>query len=165
MAKINDVYITAEKETVNYETDITNEPVEDGEPLTDHVQKKPRILSVGGKIVGKNNTEADAKRTKIIRFMEQGKLVKFIGRNIFSGLIASFSAEQDYKVANGFIFSMTIKEIKIAKSAFNKKLPKPIKIQIATITIAGEKQTKNKKKKKSKKLKKKPKKPSKTVKK
>ena len=52
MATINGMYVLAESEDPNYEVDVTDQPVEDGVDTIDHVQRKPRQMSITGVIVG-----------------------------------------------------------------------------------------------------------------
>lgn len=141
MATINGMYVLAEAEDPRYEVDATDQPVEDGVSLTDHVQIKPTIMDVTGYIVGDDAAQI---RENIKTLLKSGEIVTFQGRNIFTGLIISFSSNHTYKVANGFPFSLSLKEIRIAKSSFVESLPTPIKAAAAPVISSGRKQMKQK---------------------
>lgn len=147
MATINGMYVLAESEDPTYEVDATDQPVEDGIAISDHVQRKPRAMSITGYIVG---SDAAQIRQNLISLSDKGEIVQFMGRNLFSGVIVSFSSKHDYKVANGFSFSLSLKEIRIAKSSYVETLPLPIKAAAAPVISSGRKQTKSKAKGKKK---------------
>ncbi|GED69387.1 hypothetical protein BRE01_30890 [Brevibacillus reuszeri] len=148
MATINGMYVLAESEDPNYEVDVTDQPVEDGVDTSDHVQRKPRQMSITGVIVGNDAAQI---RQNLISLSDNGEIVKFMGRNLFTGVIVSFSSKHDYKIANGFSFSMALKEIRIVKSSYVETLPLPIKAAAAPVISSGRKQTKSKGKGKEKK--------------
>ena len=141
MATINGMYILAESEDPTYEVDVTDQPVEDGIAISDHVQRKPRAMSITGYIVG---SDAAQIRQNLISLSDSGQSVQFMGRNLFTGVIVSFSSKHDYKIANGFSFSLSLKEIRIAKSSYVETLPVPIKAAAAPVISSGRKQTKTK---------------------
>jgi len=142
MATIDGRYIHVENESPSYGVDVTSQPVEGGISLTDHVQPKSNTLELSGSIVG---VEASAIRDYLVNAMKSGKKVSFVGRNTFSGLISALSCQHDYKIANGFTFSMSLQEIRLATSSFVKSLPAVVKSQTAKVVSAGTKQKKKKK--------------------
>ncbi|MED1801778.1 phage baseplate protein [Brevibacillus porteri] len=142
MATINGMYVLAESEDPVYEVDITDQPVEDGIDTSDHVQRKPRAMGVSGFIVGDDAAEI---RERLIALADKGETVVFIGRNLFTGVIQSLNTKHDYKVANGFAFSLSLKEIRVVKSSYVETLPTPIKAAVAPVISSGRKQTKQKK--------------------
>lgn len=141
MAKLDNHIITVESESPGFEVDITKQPIERGLDVTDHVQPKPRTLDLSGRVVGPNAAKIQA---YIVKAMENGQIVSYAGRMAFTGLIASFSSPRDYKIADGFTFSMSLMEVRIATSSFVAQLPTPIKVQSAQVVTAGVKQTKAK---------------------
>jgi hypothetical protein len=144
MATLNGMYITVETEDPGYNIDVTDEPVEDNIDLTDHVQVKPRTISLKGRIVGE---DADEKRQAILYAMENAGIVTYEGRNHFVGLIAGFSTSHDHTVADGFTFSLSLKEIRIAEASYIETLPEVIRTQAAPVISSGRKETKGGKKK------------------
>ncbi|MFF0831027.1 phage baseplate protein [Brevibacillus sp. NPDC003359] len=142
MAMINGMYVLVESEDPKFEVDVTDQPVEDGINVSDHVQRKPYTMDISGFIVGDDAAQI---REKIKAIAANGELVEFQGRNLFSGLIVSFVTSHTNRVANGFAFSLSMKEIRTAKSSYVETLPMPIKAQVAPVVSAGRKQTKKKK--------------------
>lgn len=119
MALINKYYIFAETEELDIGVDVTKHPVEKGIEITDNVKRKAVTLSVTGEIVKVGNTSAKTIRTAIVNLHKGGKLVKYQGRETISNaLITSFKTTCSKDVAGGYTFDMTIKEIRIAKSAY-----------------------------------------------
>lgn len=141
MATINGMYVLVESEDPKFEVEVTDQPVENGINVSDHVQRKPYTMDISGFIVGEDAAQI---REKIKTISESGELVEFQGRNLFSGLIVSFSTNHTNRVANGFAFSLSMKEIRTAKSSYVETLPMPIKAQVAPVVSAGRKQTKKK---------------------
>ncbi|PAD73668.1 phage baseplate protein [Paenibacillus campinasensis] len=145
MATINGHYLMVEDESYDFSVDVTEQPVEKDIDVTDHVQRKPRVLSLTGSVV-----ENAAKiETFLKEASEKGTLVRYVGRTTFSGLITGFAPTRSYRNATGFDFSLSIKEIRIATTSYVNDLPVPIKAQTVKIVNSGTKQTKNKKKSKS----------------
>lgn len=147
MALLNGMYITVETEDPGYDIDVTDEPVEDNIDLTDHVQVKPRTIALKGRIVG---DDADEKRQAILYAMENAGIVTYEGRNYFVGLITGFSTTHDYTVANGFPFTLSLKEIRIAEASYIETLPDVIRTQAAPVISSGRKETKSSGSKKEK---------------
>ncbi|WP_289142923.1 phage baseplate protein [uncultured Brevibacillus sp.] len=147
MATINGMYVLAESEDPTYDVDVTDQPVEDGIAISDHVQRKPRMMSITGYIVGDDAAQI---RQNLISLSDNGQSVQFMGRNLFTGVIVSFSSKHDYKIGNGFSFSLSLKEIRITKSSYVETLPVPIKAAAAPVISSGLKQTKSKAKGKKK---------------
>jgi hypothetical protein len=147
MATLDGYSITVETESPGFKVEITSQPIERGTDVTDHVQPKLRTMDLSGRVVGPSAAEIHA---YLIRSMESGKIVKYTGRTQFSGLIASFSAPRDYKIADGFTFSLSLIEVKFATSSYVSALPTPVKVQAAQVVSAGVKQTKSTSKGKSK---------------
>ncbi|QCT03286.1 hypothetical protein E6C60_2574 [Paenibacillus algicola] len=142
MATINGHYLSVAEETPEFAVDVTDQPVEKEVDVSDHVQRKLRNMSITGTVV------EDA--AKIERFLktavDQGEVVRYVGRTTFSGLITSFTPTRTYRNATGFDFSITIKEVRFASSSYVKDLPLPLKAQVAKIVNSGTKQKKSNKK-------------------
>lgn len=142
MAILNGHYILVEDESPSFEIDITDQPVERDIDLSDHVQRKARTLSISGVIVGDN---ADSTRAMIVKAQDRGEVVRFSGRTMFTGLLSGFSPKHDHTIKDGFAFTLTMKEVRIAVSSYVGKLPTPIKVQVAKAANAGVKQPQSKK--------------------
>ncbi|WP_211750236.1 phage baseplate protein [Paenibacillus sp. Marseille-Q4541] len=143
MAKIDGkYYITVEEESPTFSAEITDQPVEKGANVSDHVQKGPASISVSGRIVGSKASEI---RTYLKTAYEKGRVINYVGRNAFKGLISSFGTSHNSSIANGYTFSMEIREVIIVKtSSYSGQLPTPVRVQAKVINSAGTKQTKTK---------------------
>ncbi|GGF77213.1 hypothetical protein GCM10010912_22870 [Paenibacillus albidus] len=142
MAQIDGKYITVESESPSFPVSVTEQPVEKGINLIDHIQAQARTLSLSGVIVG---PDAAKTRAYIIAAKDKGQIINYVGRNQFKGLITDFSTGHDYTTADGFTFSMELREIRIATSSYVETLPAPIKAQVVKIVNSGTKQTQEKK--------------------
>ncbi|MBY9077282.1 hypothetical protein KIH86_03675 [Paenibacillus sp. HN-1] len=147
MAKLDGKYIMVETEAPDYPVTVTEQPVEKGVNLVDHVQAGAWTMSLSGLIVG---PDADKIRAHIIAVKDKAKVVKYIGRNRFTGVITAFSTSHDYTVANGMTFSMDLREVRVATSSYVATLPAPVKAQAAVVANKGTQQPKNKSKGKGK---------------
>lgn len=140
MATVDGRYITVESEDPSYEVDITEQPVEKGIALTDHVQRKARTMSLSGYVVGDDAAEI---RAYLIACQDAGSIVEYDGRNYFVGLLTGLQTKHDASIANGFSFSATLQEVQVAESSYVETLPDPIRAQAAPIISSGRKQTKS----------------------
>ncbi|HEY2493250.1 MAG TPA: hypothetical protein VGI33_10100 [Paenibacillus sp.] len=140
MAMLNGHYILVEDESPSFDVDITDQPVERDIDLSDHVQRKARKLSISGVIVGKDAAQT---RAMIVKAQDHGEIVRFTGRTTFTGLLSGFSSKHDYSIADGFTFTLTMKEVRLAVSSVVEKLPTAIKAQAGKITNSGVKQMKS----------------------
>lgn len=130
MALINGLYVFVENEDVEYSTEITTHPVEDGIELTDHVKRKAVTISISGKIVSYPDTVAyndvrihEVGTAQVLDTLKQlqrtGGLVTYVGRNAQSNLqIHSFSTSHPNTVWGGCEFDMTLKELRVAQPAY-----------------------------------------------
>ncbi len=129
MALLNNLYIFVEDESLTLDVESTSHPVEKGVEITDHVRRLPCELSIKGKIVDltqKNKEGKDIVTKKasyilaeIKKLKDSGSLITYIGRNALSNMqIQSFSTSHPYTNWGGCDFDMTLKEVRIAKSAY-----------------------------------------------
>lgn len=140
MATINNMYIWIESEDISYSMQITENQVETGISLTDHAEREPLELSLSGMLLDSKTTTAYEQYSKLRNWQLACKQVKYVGRNVFTGVITDISKSNDYKVSNGALVSLTLKEIRIAnspyrKSAVKKKVtPKKAVVQKQVVT-------------------------------
>lgn len=119
MALLNNYYIFAESEKVTRGVDVTSHPVESGISITDNVKRKAVTLSISGKIVKVGNTKSSTTLNAITELHQNGKYVKYQGRNTISNaLITSFETKHNAEINGGCEFDMEIQEVRIAKSAY-----------------------------------------------
>ncbi|WP_157930361.1 phage baseplate protein [Mycobacteroides abscessus] len=143
--KLGGYLIHVIRESIQGDVNVIEQPAEEGLPLTDHIEKKPFMLSIEGTLVRPTQERVDQLIATLEKFRDSGKLLSYEGRRIYSNIvIENFSYDADHKISNGYRFSMKLKQIRIAKSAYIALPPKP-KTQVKTVTSAGKKQPANKK--------------------
>ena len=118
MALIDGLYVWIESEDISYTMNVTSNPTEQGLDLTDHAEREPIEFSVSGMLLDSDRSSAYEQYTKLRNWQTACKKVKYVGRNIFTGVITDISKSNDYTVANGAPISMTLKEIRIASSPY-----------------------------------------------
>lgn len=128
MALINDIYFFVSKENVKNTYQYTDNRVEKGLPLADHVEQKPVSFTINGMLLDTDTMTAYEQYTKLRNWARKGEIVKYVGRNILNMAITDISKDSDYKVSNGASISIGMKEIRIgttkkasAKSSKQKK--------------------------------------------
>lgn len=132
------VFSVNEGETYSKTNAITDRPVETGVNIVDNVNVQPDIISFSGIVVG---TDAFPKLQLLRKYMNEAILVRYIGRNdVTNAVIQNMDTTHDNKVRNGFVFSMTIKVIRIAVGVtFNFDTTKVVKPKIQVKTNQGKK--------------------------
>jgi len=143
MAMLGGYEIHVITENPEYAVNITQYPVEEDIDLTDHVERLPSVMTITGMVLG---PEASNIREKLKEAMYAGTRLDYIGRNAFRQvLIASIQTEHDYEVANGYRFTMTLHQVRVAKPSYAPFLNDPIMLsQVKPTTSAGQQQLENK---------------------
>ncbi len=120
MALINNIYVLVENEEYSGEVNTTSHPTESGMPITDTIRKEPISISLNGKIANTNNLTAKETIDKIEALKNSGSLIKYVGRcgTKINLQIKSFTHNYSNKNFGGADFDMTLKELKIAKTAY-----------------------------------------------
>lgn len=116
MAYINNYYVFVETEDVKRGVEVSSHPVESGLEITDNVKRSPITISLKGEIVGEN---APAILGILVSLHQTGQYVKYSGRNILrNAIIEKFDTGHPNNITGGCSFSMDIKEIRVAGSAY-----------------------------------------------
>lgn len=116
MAYINNFYVFVESENITRGVQVSQHPVEQGLDITDNVKRSPISLSISGEIVGNN---ASTVLSSLQSLHHSGKYVKYSGRNIVkNAIIETFDTGHPNTITGGCSFNMTIKEIRVANSAY-----------------------------------------------
>ena len=117
---INNIYVFTEDESVDYSGESTSHPVETGLPLTDHYKRNPIEISISGKIVDNKKEKAKDILNKLIKLKNEGSLVKYVGRISLGNMqIQNISVTSTNKNWNGYDINISLKEVRIAKSAYD----------------------------------------------
>ncbi len=120
MAVINNLYVFVESETLNHDAESTNHPVEQGIDITDHVKTSPIELSISGKIVDYGERKASDILSELKRLQKSGSVITYTGRNAVSNMqIQAFATSHPYTNTGGCDFSMTLREVRFAKPAYD----------------------------------------------
>ena len=139
MASINGIPIYVISEERQYENETTDHPVEDGQDITDHVINLPIVFRIEGEYTGPDAGQIDAQ----LRELRKGRFVKYVGRALmYNAVIESYSSNVDSSIANGFRFSMTLKNVRIAKTSTVSLLSPAMKAQVKEVGNAGRVQKK-----------------------
>jgi LysM repeat protein len=132
-ALINNLYIFVEDEELTRDIDSTTHPVESGIEIVSTIRRKPIEISLSGKIVDVGNLSAGDIINKISSLQKSGSLIKYSGRNVASDMqIQEFQTSHTNKIAGGADFSMTLREVRIAKSSYTPKAKKTQQTQKKT---------------------------------
>ncbi|ABR46659.1 hypothetical protein Amet_4350 [Alkaliphilus metalliredigens QYMF] len=130
-------FSTVGNESPEFSNEITDRPVEDIGTVSDHINNKPTILAIDGYVTG---IHAGQKISVLRRYFKTKELLKYVGRNIFDNMsIEIFRTDHNNRVANGFSFTMLLKEIKVAKSQTiqiplaDPVSPKPPAVAVAAV--------------------------------
>ncbi|HAU87431.1 MAG TPA: hypothetical protein DCW90_18690 [Lachnospiraceae bacterium] len=118
MALIDNMYLFVETEDIAHKLNVTSNPTERGIDLTDHAEREPIEMSVTGMLLDSEKSSAYEQYTKLRNWQLACKQVKFVGRNVFTGVITDISKNNDYTVGNGAKVSLTLKEIRIANTPY-----------------------------------------------
>lgn len=117
----------------------TDHALEDGEQISDHVQSDPITLSLSGTLYG----DHEQKVLKLREFREKGEIFTFdYMTNYGNVIILDFNRDYTSSVKDGFNFTMTLKQIKLAKVAKTVAVKVPVKRQTKAVTKKGRKQPK-----------------------
>jgi len=122
MAIINGLYVHVIDESAEREVESTSHPVEEGMPTSDTVKARGLSISLTGKIVDYDDVKAVQVLSKLRSWQASGALVQYHGRNIADSFqIKSFQTSHPYTNYGGADFSMTLTQVRIAKSAYVPK--------------------------------------------
>lgn len=135
MAILNGMYIHVVEETVTGDVKTTSHPVETGIPMTDTVKAEALIISLSGKIVDYGDMTSAQVQAKIKSLRDTGSLVEYKGRNVASSMqIQSLETSHPNTNHGGADFTMVLKKVRIAKSAYTPKKPSTTQQQETTKT-------------------------------
>lgn len=124
MSYINGYYIFVENEKVSRDVEVSSHSVEKGLDITDNIKRSPITISLSGLIVDYKNSNGATVTAKtvyqnLINLNAKGLYVKYEGVNsISNAIIEKLETENTNAVNGGYSFSMDIKEIRIANSAY-----------------------------------------------
>lgn len=119
----------------------TDHALEDNSQISDHVKNNPTTLSITGVI----HDDTEQKVLKLREYREKGEIFTFdYMTNYGSVIITDFKRDYSADIKDGYGFSMTLKQIKIAKVAkfVEVKQSQPVKRQTKPVANKGRQQPK-----------------------
>ncbi|AOR62293.1 phage baseplate protein [Pectobacterium wasabiae] len=99
--------------------DVTTQPVQSGQVITDNIQEKPQTITVNGVVVvdyegtffvSRNNSEVEDFVSTLQRWRSQRQILRVLckdGITLDNALCTQFEAKKDSKIANGLNVSLT----------------------------------------------------------
>lgn len=91
---------------------ITDNSVENGQDVSDHVKQESSIIDLTGQMIG---DDASKKLQQLKKYQREGKLLNYIGRNIYNNMgILTIDRDHGKQISNGFEFNITLKQVRIA---------------------------------------------------
>ena len=103
---------TVNKETVSRSSTVTDNPVEGGESISDHVFRQPRTIQIAGTVV-----DGAAAISVLDAMWKKGDVLTYTGRNRIDNLvIQQLQSTHDPKNRKGFNFTATLKQITVGSS-------------------------------------------------
>jgi CRISPR/Cas system-associated endonuclease Cas1 len=141
-AKLGNVTLNAvysEKPVRSVKT--TDQPVEEGVDIVDHVQAQPKRMEITGVVTG---SDASMSLKRLEAYQTNGTMVQYTGRNGFTDvIIESFNSVHDATNKGAFNFTITLKQIRIASAAavVRLKIPQKARAQVGKKGNKGRKQT------------------------
>lgn len=101
---------TINKETVGRSSTVTDNPVESGENISDHVFRQPRTIQLAGTVV--DGAQAIA---TLDAMWKKGDVLTYTGRNRIENLvIQQLQSTHEAKNRKGFSFTAALKQVSVA---------------------------------------------------
>lgn len=117
----------------------TDHALEDGEQITDHVKSNPITITLNGIMLD----EAEEKVLKLREYREKGEIIDYDYMTALKHVvITDFSRDYSVDIKDGYAFTMTLKQIRVAKVAKFVSMPVPVKQQTKEVSKKGRQQTK-----------------------
>lgn len=110
--KLGDVeFDIIEQENPRDSATVTDNPVESGQDVSDHVKQNPSTISLRGHMT----TDAARKLAILQQYKKEGKLLTYIGRNLYHNMVIK-DIDRSHGKDNryGFSFDIKLKNIRIA---------------------------------------------------
>lgn len=142
-SRINGLEVHITNEDMTSDVIIPTHKVEKGIDLSDHIERKPFVIKLSGFLLRPTKDRVDTLIKKLESIENEGKMVVYQGlRTHMNLLMSGLNYSADEKVTNGYKFSCTLTEVRIAQSAY---VPPLLKAATAMVSESGPKQSENKK--------------------
>ncbi|EAC5079571.1 LysM peptidoglycan-binding domain-containing protein [Listeria monocytogenes] len=121
VATIGSVKLVNTNESETSPFTITDNPVETGSPVSDHVQRETKTLEISGFLLG-SSAEKDYATLK--SYAEKGTIVTFKGRVYFKNVLISNLSKSYNTVKNGFEITVSLRDLRRASTPWVRKKKK-----------------------------------------
>lgn len=118
MALLNGLYVHAKSETIENSYNKTNNPVESGVDITDHIERNLIKLKLEGELIDTPTLTAGKMYSQLVLWANAGTLIAFRGRNVFDGVITNVNKVSTSEISNGAEVTIDFEEIRIANSPY-----------------------------------------------
>lgn len=120
---LNVVYADKPSRQVN----VTQHPIENGESVADHVERRPLSLSISGLITGK---DAAQRLAKLEDFQKKAVLLTYTHRVRLDNLvIESFDSDHGKETKGGLLFSMRLVKVRLSQASPVKGMKLPERVR------------------------------------
>ncbi|NLU42211.1 MAG: hypothetical protein GXX08_08405 [Firmicutes bacterium] len=101
------------EESPDYAADVSENAVEDGHEIADHVKQRPLSLSLTVTLTGR---DWEQRRRRLAEIMKAKELVRYVGREIHENLVIErISPSYSKDIANGCVLGITLRQVEIAR--------------------------------------------------
>ncbi|HFK7038839.1 hypothetical protein AWL03_14525 [Listeria monocytogenes] len=121
VATIGSVKLVNTNESETSPFTITDNPVETGSPVSDHVQRETKTLEISGFLLGAN---AEKDYATLKGYAEKGTIVTYQGRVYFKNVLISNLSKNYNTVKNGFEITVSLRDLRRASTPWVRKKKK-----------------------------------------
>lgn len=101
------------EEAPSYRNEISEHTVEDGQAVADHSRPLPRMLTIQATIAGDDWETRYGRVIELVDSLDRGT---YVGTTVWDNvMIEAFDPEHTVRVANGVRFSLTLKQVRVAR--------------------------------------------------
>lgn len=114
MAVLFDVELDAViEEKLQYQNEISEHTVEDGEEIADHVRRRPRTLQLTATIAGR---DYEIRYERLRELADSREMGMYVGITVWENVvIEQFDPSHTVRVSNGVTFTLTLRQVQVAR--------------------------------------------------
>ncbi|EJV3834580.1 LysM peptidoglycan-binding domain-containing protein [Listeria innocua] len=121
VATIGSVKLVNTNESESSPFTITDNPVETGANVSDHVQRETKTLEISGFLLG---ATAERDYATLKDYAEKGTIVTFRGRVYFKNVLISNLSKSYNTIKNGFEITISLRDLRRASTPWVRKKKK-----------------------------------------
>ena len=105
-------FSVVQKETIVDSAIVTDNQVESGQDVSDHMKKESSVIEISGIIVG---DDAEGRLRQLQQYQKGAELLTYIGIEVYGNVVLqTIERSRESQVSNGFVYNITLKQIRIA---------------------------------------------------